>query len=115
VTASGVRELAVDRGENDSDFISEPDQNRDRDDGNKGQDQGVLDEGLAFLTPSLAAYFFMIHDTILSFSELMSARHRMKIVWGEALHILSDSVGDLIAANRYNCRVVLASSERAAS
>jgi hypothetical protein len=80
VAASGVRELAADRGEDDFDFIPEPNQNRDGDDGNKGQDQGVLDEGLAFLTPSLAECFFMIHDIILSFFKLMSARQRMKIV-----------------------------------
>ena len=74
MTATGIRELAVDRGEDDPDFISEPDQNRDGDDGNKSQNQGVLDEGLAFLTPFLADYVFMIHPTILSFSKLMSAR-----------------------------------------
>jgi len=100
VTALGVRELAADRCEDDFDFISEPDQNRDGDDGNKSQYQGVLDEGLAFLTPFLAEYFLRVHPTILSISKLMSARRRMKIVWGEALHVLSHSVDDLIAVNR---------------
>ena len=62
VTAAGIRELAADRGEDDPDFISKPDQNRDGDDGNKGQDQGVLDEGLAFSGSLLAAgLFFRIH------------------------------------------------------
>jgi hypothetical protein len=82
VTASGIRELAVDRCEDDPDFTSEPDQNRNGNDGNKSQYQGVLDEGLAFLTPFLAGeYFFTIHhQTILSFSKLKSARRWMKIV-----------------------------------
>jgi len=81
VTALGNRELTVDRCEDDPDFTCEPDQNRDGDDGNKSQYQGVLDEGLAFLTPFLSAeFFFMIHKIILSFSKLKSARRWMKIV-----------------------------------
>jgi len=69
VTASGIRELAVDRCEDGFDFISEPDQDGDGDDGNKSQDQGVLDEGLAFFAPFLAECFFVVHPTILSFSK----------------------------------------------
>jgi hypothetical protein len=63
VAASGNRELAGDRGKDDPDFISEPDQNRDGDYGNKSQDQSILDEGLAFPALFLAAeYFFTIHQ-----------------------------------------------------
>lgn len=55
VAASGYRELARDRCEDVLDFISEPDQNRYCDDGNKGQYQGVFDEGLTFLSLFSAA------------------------------------------------------------
>ena len=80
VTASGVRELAVDGREDDLDFIPEPDQDRDGDDGNKSQDQGVFDEGLAFFAPFLAESFFTVHEIIVAFSRLKSARRWMKIV-----------------------------------
>jgi hypothetical protein len=49
VAASRNSELARDRGEDALDLIAKPDQNRDGDDGNKSQDQGILDKGLAFL------------------------------------------------------------------
>jgi hypothetical protein len=62
VAASGNRELAGDRGEDDPDFVSKPDQNRDGDDRNKSQDQSVLDESLAFPVFFLVAkYFFTVH------------------------------------------------------
>jgi hypothetical protein len=80
VAASGNRELAGDRCEDNLDFISEPDQNRYSDDGNKSQDQGVFDEGLAFFILSLAEDSFMVHQIILSYSKLTSARRWMKIV-----------------------------------
>jgi hypothetical protein len=81
VAASRNRELTGDRGEDGLDFISEPDQNRYGNDGNKSQDQGVFDEGLAFLTLLLVAeYFFIVHQAIVSFSKLKSARRRMKSV-----------------------------------
>ena len=51
MTAARNCELARDRRKDDFDFIAEPNQNRDGNDGNKGQDQGVLDEGLAFPVP----------------------------------------------------------------
>ncbi len=49
VAASGHRELAGDGREDDFDFIAQPDQNRNGDNRNEGEDQGVLDESLAFL------------------------------------------------------------------
>ena len=49
MAASRNRELAGDGREDGFDFITEPDQNRNGDNGNKGQDQGVFDQGLAFL------------------------------------------------------------------
>ena len=51
VTASRNGQLAGDRGEDDLQLIAEPDQDRNGDDGNKSEDQGVLDEGLTFLIP----------------------------------------------------------------
>jgi hypothetical protein len=48
VTAFGHRKLAGNRGEDALDLIAEPEEDGNGDDGNKGQDQGVLDEGLAF-------------------------------------------------------------------
>jgi hypothetical protein len=71
VAAAGNRELAGDGGEDDFDFIAQPDQHRDGDDGNKSEDQGVLDESLAFppLPPATADYLFVIHDLIISFCE----------------------------------------------
>jgi len=80
VAASCNRKLTRDCCEDALDFISEPDQNRYRDDGNKSQYQGVLDEGLAFFSLFWAAkYFFVIHPASLSFSKLKSARRRMKM------------------------------------
>jgi hypothetical protein len=49
VTAARDGELAGDRREDASDFSAQPDQRRNGNDGNKGQDQGILHEGLAFL------------------------------------------------------------------
>jgi len=81
VTASGNRELAGDRGEDGLNFITEPDQDRNRDNGNKSQDQGVLDESLALPTFPLAAHFLLLkHGFILSVSSRLSARRYMKIV-----------------------------------
>jgi hypothetical protein len=53
VTASRNGQLAGDRGEDDLQLIAEPDQDRNGDDGNKSQDQGVFDEGLTFFIPIL--------------------------------------------------------------
>ena len=100
MAASGNRELTGDRREDILYFVTQPDQHRDRDDGDKSQDQGVLDEGLAFLTPFLARYFSMVHPIILSFFKLKSAGRWMKMVWGDALRVLSDSGDDLRAVNR---------------
>jgi phosphoribosylanthranilate isomerase len=62
VTASGLCKLAGDGRKDALDLSPESDQNRDGDDGNKSQDQGVLDEGLAFSGSLLAAgLFFGIH------------------------------------------------------
>ena len=62
MTAAGHRKLAGDSREDEFDLIPESDQNRNGDDGNKSQDQGVLDEGLAFSGSLLAAgLFFRIH------------------------------------------------------
>jgi hypothetical protein len=62
VAASGNRELTGDRCEDELDFISKPNQDRDGNDGNKSQYQGVLDKSLAFLSPFLAAgHSLMIH------------------------------------------------------
>jgi hypothetical protein len=58
VTAFGDRKLAGDRREDEFYFTAKPDQNRDGDDGNKSQDQGVLDERLAFSGSPLAAGLF---------------------------------------------------------
>ena len=68
MAAAGNRELAGDGGEDDPDLISQPDQHRDGDNGNKSQDQGVLDESLAFLplSPATADYLFVIHGMIIS-------------------------------------------------
>jgi len=74
VAASGHRELAGDRGEDDFNFISEPNQNRDGDDRNKSQYQCVLDKGLAFFLLSAVKYSFIVHQFTLSFSKLKSAR-----------------------------------------
>ena len=54
MAACGNRKLATDRRKDDPDLSPDPDQNRDGNDGNKSQYQGVLDEGLAFLMPLLA-------------------------------------------------------------
>ena len=62
VTAFGDRKLTGDSRKDGFDYIPESDQNRNGDDGNKSQDQGVLDEGLAFSGSLLAAgLFFRIH------------------------------------------------------
>jgi hypothetical protein len=69
VAAAGNCELTGDGGEDGLNFIPEPDQNRDRHDGNKSEDQGVLDEGLASLIFSLAALdLFKFHEASLSLS-----------------------------------------------
>lgn len=44
-------ELAVDRGVDRPNRLAEPDQNRDGNDGNEGENQGILDQGLAFFIP----------------------------------------------------------------
>ena len=65
VTAPGDRELAVDGCEDNLDLSSEPNQNRDGNEGNECQDQGVLDEGLALLVSFLAGGdSFRIHPSI---------------------------------------------------
>ena len=62
VTAAGRRKLAGDSRKDAFDLGPEPEENRDGHDGNKSQDQGVLDEGLAFSGSLLAAgLFFRIH------------------------------------------------------
>jgi hypothetical protein len=62
VTAFGDRKLAGDRRKDGTNFIPQSEQNRNGDDGNKSQDQGVLDEGLAFSRARLAArLIFGIH------------------------------------------------------
>jgi hypothetical protein len=63
VTASGHRKLAGDTRKDDLNFIPESDQNRNGDDGDKSQDQGVLDESLAFPRSLLpAGVFFRSHE-----------------------------------------------------
>jgi hypothetical protein len=62
MAATGVRKLTVDSRENDFDLITEPDQDRDRDDGNKRQYQGVLDEGLTFLISEGRRHFHIGGD-----------------------------------------------------
>ena len=70
VAAAGNCELTRDGGKDGLNFITEPDQNRDRHNGNKSQDQGVLDEGLAPLIFSLAALdLFKFHEASLALSE----------------------------------------------
>ena len=62
MTAAGHRKLAGDSRKDGIDFMPQSEQNRNGDDGNKSQDQGVLDEGLAFSGSLLAAgLFFRIH------------------------------------------------------
>jgi hypothetical protein len=62
VTAAGHRKLAGDSRKDGFDLSPKPDQNRNGDDGNKSQDQGVLNEGLAFSESRLAAgLIFRIH------------------------------------------------------
>jgi hypothetical protein len=59
VAAAGDGELTGDGGEEHFDFIAEPNEDGDGDDGNEGEDEGILDQGLAvpfaamFLEPSL--------------------------------------------------------------
>ena len=75
MTTAGHRELTGDGGEDEFDLISKPDQNRDRNDGNESENQGVLGESLAafaFLGPAEVSIGF--HDLILSFSQKKSAR-----------------------------------------
>jgi hypothetical protein len=48
VTAFGDRKLAGDRGKDALELIAEPEEDGNGHDGNKSQDQGVLDQGLAF-------------------------------------------------------------------
>jgi len=80
VAASGNRELAVDRREDDPDLSSEPNQNRDGNEGNKSQYQGVFNEGLAFLSSFLAVgHSFMIHLITPIFFKLNFARWLMEI------------------------------------
>jgi hypothetical protein len=63
VTASRNCELAGNRCEDALDLIAEPDQNRDGDNGNKSQDQGVLDQSLALpvLIPKRGGHFYGFH------------------------------------------------------
>jgi hypothetical protein len=49
VAASGDRELAGNRGEDGLHLIAQRDQDRDGDNGNESENQGVLNESLAFL------------------------------------------------------------------
>ncbi len=51
VAASRNRELAGDCRENGFDLIAEPDQNRDGNDRDESQDQGVLNQCLTFFVP----------------------------------------------------------------
>jgi hypothetical protein len=63
VTAFGHRQLAGDRGEDKLDLIAEPEEDGNGDDGNKSQNQGVLDEGLAFSGSRLPTGLFLrIHE-----------------------------------------------------
>jgi hypothetical protein len=50
MAALGRIEKICDRAENDHDAGAEKRKNQDQDDGENGQDQGVLDQGLPFLT-----------------------------------------------------------------
>ena len=62
VTAFGDRKLAGDCRKDGIYFVPKSEQNRNGDDGNKSQDQGVLDKGLPFSGSLLAAgLFFRIH------------------------------------------------------
>jgi hypothetical protein len=80
VAASGSRELAGDGAEDFLHFIAEPDQDGDRDDGNKSEDQGILDESLAPLAFSASARMLRkFHHLILTIDDFLSARRRMKI------------------------------------
>ena len=67
MAASGNGELAGDRGEDALDLVAKPNQDRNGDDGNKSQDQGVLDEGLTFPGSLLAAGLFLGFIQLLSF------------------------------------------------
>ena len=81
MAAAGDDKLARNRGEDQLHLISEPDQDRDRDHGNKSQDQGVLDKSLPPLVSRLATKWFpVMHEIIISVSELLSARRQMNIV-----------------------------------
>ena len=62
VTAAGHRKPAGDSRKHGINFMPQSEQNRNGDDGNKSQDQGVLDEGLAFSgSRSAAELLFRIH------------------------------------------------------
>jgi hypothetical protein len=62
VTAFGLCKLAVNRRKDAPDCSPDSDQDRNGDDGNKSQNQGVLNKGLAFSQLlSAAVPFFSIH------------------------------------------------------
>jgi hypothetical protein len=71
VTAFGHCKLAGDGRKDEFDLIAESDQNRNGDDGNESQDQGVLDECLAFSgSPMAARLSIRIHTIASFFSEI---------------------------------------------
>jgi hypothetical protein len=81
MTASGDGELTGDGGEDKFHLIAQPDQDGDCDDGNKSEDQGVLGQGLAPLAfLGSPDFLLVVHDVILTFSNVKSARRGMKIV-----------------------------------
>jgi hypothetical protein len=68
VTALGRHNLAVDSGKNGFEGTPESEENRNGDDGKKSQDQGVLDECLAFSGSLLPAKLcFRIHENCSAF------------------------------------------------
>ncbi len=59
MAASGDCELGGDHRENEPDFVAEPDQDRDCNHGDKGQDQGIFNESLTSFAFSVAARIFL--------------------------------------------------------